>query len=127
ARAPPQHLAQPPADGLRVRGESQPWPAGGLPGEDGSDVFPTHAVEGRMKAAGTPVTAPPLSVRGLSPGEVTIAGLTAGGVALLLFVNEDCPTSAMAMRRLGPLCPAWQAAGLTATDLVGDTRETGDR
>ncbi|HEY7360302.1 MAG TPA: hypothetical protein VH642_05785, partial [Streptosporangiaceae bacterium] len=83
--------------------------------------------KGRMKAAGTPVPAPPLSVRGLSPGEVTIAGLTAGGAALLLFVNEDCPTSAMAMRRLGPLCRAWQEAGLTATAVFEDPLEVAVR
>jgi hypothetical protein len=80
-----------------------------------------------MKAAGTPITAPPLSVRGLSPGEVTIAGLTAGGAALLLFVNEDCPTSAMAMRRLGPLCRAWQEAGLTAAAVFEDPLEVAVR
>ena len=54
------------------------------------------------------VGAPALEVRGPGPGEVTIAGLAAGGAALLLFVSEECPTSAMALRRLGPLCPAWQ-------------------
>src|SRR5262249_30081642 len=66
-------------------------------------------MEGRMNADGTSMTAPPLSVRDPGPGVVTVGGLTAGGCALLLFVNEDCPTSAMAMRRLGPLRPA--AAG----------------
>src|SRR5260370_33851934 len=61
------------------------------------------------------VGAPALSVRGLGPAEVTVAGLTGGGGALLLFVSEECPTSATALRRLGPLCGAWQEAGLTAT------------
>ena len=45
--------------------------------------------------------APALSVRGTGIDEVTIAGLTAGGCALLVFVSEECPTSAMALRRLG--------------------------
>src|SRR4029077_9781303 len=72
-------------------------------------------MEGWMNAAGTHMPAPPLSVRGLGPDEVTIASLAADGAALLLFVNEDCPTSAMALRRLGPLCPAWQEGGLSAT------------
>src|SRR5215468_1793584 len=71
--------------------------------------------------------APPLSVRGTGPGEVTIAGLAAGGAALLLFVNEDCPTSALAMRRLGPLCEAWQEAGLTATAVFEDPLEVAVR
>ena len=55
--------------------------------------------------AGAPLRAPALAVRDPGPGEVTIGALTAGGCALLLFVNEDCPTSAMALRRLGPLGP----------------------
>ena len=55
--------------------------------------------------------APALSVRGTGIDEVTIAGLTAGGCALVVFVSEECPTSAMALRRLGPLCPAWRRPG----------------
>jgi hypothetical protein len=72
-------------------------------------------------------SAPALSVRGPGPGEVTIAGLTAGGGALLLFVSEECPTSAMALRRLGPLGPAWQEAGLTATAVFEDPLEVAVR
>ena len=64
--------------------------------------------------------AAPLSVRGTGLGEVTLGALSAGGAALLLFVNEDCPTSALAMRRLGPLCRAWQEAGLSATAVFED-------
>src|SRR2546429_7282836 len=74
-----------------------------------------------------PHPAPALSVRGTGPGEVTIGALTAGGCALLLFVNEDCPTSAMALRRLGPLCPAWQGAGLSATAVFEDPLEVAVR
>ncbi|HEV8275987.1 MAG TPA: hypothetical protein VGQ26_09855 [Streptosporangiaceae bacterium] len=74
-----------------------------------------------------PRAAPALAVRGTGPGEVTIGGLTAGGCALLLFVNEDCPTSAMAMRRLGPLCRAWQEAGLAAVAVFEDPLEVAVR
>src|SRR5215470_10388973 len=77
--------------------------------------------------AGAPLRAPALAVRDPGPGEVTIGGLTAGGCALLLFVNEDCPTSAMAMRRLGPLCPAWEAAGPSATAVFEDPLEVAVR
>ena len=52
---------------------------------------------------GVPLRAPALSVRGPGPAGVTVAGLAAGGGALLLFVSEECPASAMALRRLGPL------------------------
>jgi AhpC/TSA family len=64
--------------------------------------------------------APELRVRGTGPGEVTVAGLAAGGPALLLFVSEECPTSAMALRRLGALCQAWAEAGLTSTAVFED-------
>src|SRR2546430_15651589 len=77
--------------------------------------------------AGAPLRAPALAVRDPGPGQVTIGALTAGGCALLLFVNEDCPTSAMALRRLGPLCPAWQGAGLSATALFEDPLEVAVR
>ena len=74
-----------------------------------------------------PHPAPALSVHGTGPGEVTVGALTAGGCALLLFVNEDCPTSAMALRRLGPLCRAWQEAGLTAIAVFEDPLEVAVR
>ena len=71
--------------------------------------------------------APALSVRGAGLDQVTIAGLTAGGCALLVFVSEECPTSAMALRRLGPLCPAWAAAGLAAVAVFEDPLEVAVR
>ena len=64
--------------------------------------------------------APELLVRGTGLAPVTIAGLTAGGCALLVFVSEHCPTSALALRRLGPLCQAWARAGLTAIVIFED-------
>jgi AhpC/TSA family len=84
----------------------------------------TESHPGRADA---PPRAPALSVRGLGAGEVTIAGLAAGGCALLLFVSEECPTSAMALRRLGPLCRAWAEAGLTATAVFEDPLEVAVR
>src|SRR6516165_6723345 len=64
--------------------------------------------------------APELAVRGTGPGRITVGGLTAGGGALLVFVSEHCPTSALALRRLGPLCQAWARAGLTAVAIFED-------
>ena len=80
-----------------------------------------------LSRVGVPLRAPAVSVRGLGPAEVTVAGLTAGGGALLLFVSEECPTSAMALRRLGPLCGAWQEAGLTVTAVFEDPLEVAVR
>jgi hypothetical protein len=71
--------------------------------------------------------APALSVRGTGLDEITIASLTAGGCALLVFVSEECPTSAMALRRLGPLCAAWAEAGLTAVAVFEDPLEVAVR
>ncbi len=71
--------------------------------------------------------APALSVSGIGPGEVTISGLTAGGCVLLLFVSEECPTSAMTLRRLGPLCRSWQSAGLASLAVFEDPLEVAVR
>jgi len=71
--------------------------------------------------------APALSLRGTGLDQLTIASLTAGGCALLVFVSEECPTSAMALRRLGPLCPAWAQAGLTAVAVFEDPLEVAVR
>jgi hypothetical protein len=70
--------------------------------------------------------APALAVRGID-GPVGVGDLTAGGGALLLFVSEECPTSALALRRLGPLCLAWQAAGLTPAAVFEDPLEVAVR
>jgi hypothetical protein len=57
----------------------------------------------------------------------SLTGLAAGGCALLLFVSEECPTSAMALRRLGRLCPAWERAGLSAVAVFEDPLEVAVR
>jgi hypothetical protein len=64
--------------------------------------------------------APALSVHGTGPGEVTLESLAAAGCALLLFVSGECPASAMALRRLGPLCGSWQRSGLTSIAIFED-------
>lgn len=64
--------------------------------------------------------APTLTVTGIDPGPVSLDDLAAGGCALLVFASEECPTSAMALRNLGPLCRDWAAAGLTATAVFED-------
>jgi hypothetical protein len=69
------------------------------------------------------VQAPEIAVSSIYPEPVTIARLTAAGPGLLLFVSEECPTSAMALRKLGPLCPALAAAGLSCTAIFEDPLE----
>jgi len=63
--------------------------------------------------------APALSVISVD-GVVGLDALTARGAALLVFVSEECPTSAMALRNLGPLCRGWEAGGLTAAVVFED-------
>src|SRR5215831_4331294 len=64
--------------------------------------------------------APTLSVAGVDPAVVGLDDLTGRGAALLVFVSEECPTSAMALRALGPHCGGWEAAGLTAAAIFED-------
>jgi hypothetical protein len=71
--------------------------------------------------------APALSVRGLGQEQPGIAGLTAGGAALLVFVSEECPTSAHALRSLGGLCASWQQAGLGVAAVFEDPLEVAVR
>jgi hypothetical protein len=71
--------------------------------------------------------APELSVRGIVPEAATVAGLTSGGAALLLFVSEDCPTSAHALRSLGALCGSWEQAGLGVAAVFEDPLEVAVR
>jgi hypothetical protein len=71
--------------------------------------------------------APALSARGLGAQRPGIAGLTAGGAALLVFVSEECPTSAHALRSLGGLCPSWEQAGLAAAAVFEDPLEVAVR
>jgi hypothetical protein len=59
-----------------------------------------------------------IEARGVEP--VTIRELTARGGALLVFVSQECPTSAMALRNLGPMCGGWEQAGLTCTAVFED-------
>ena len=75
---------------------------------------------GEHKSSPASRPAPELAVTGVGQDGVSLAALTARGPALLLFVNEECPTSALAMRLLGPLCRDWAAAGLTAAAVFED-------
>src|SRR6516164_1452549 len=74
----------------------------------------------QVNGAQTGLAAPELAVHGTGLAPVTIASLTADGCALLVFVSEHCPTSALALRRLGPLCQAWAQAGLAAIAIFED-------
>ena len=76
---------------------------------------------------GAPRRAPEVEADGVGPGRVSLADLVRPGAALLLFVSEECPTSAMALRRLGPLCEAWRRAGLNPVAIFEDPLEVAVR
>jgi hypothetical protein len=93
--------------------------AGSLP--PAPDGVPQRAAPRQDGSAGR--RAPALSVTGVDPASATLDGLTARGAALLVFVSEECPTSMMALRNLGPLCRGWEAAGLIAAAVFEDPLE----
>ena len=71
--------------------------------------------------------APELAVMGIDPEPVRLGDLTARGCALLVFVSQECPTSALALRNLGPLCRSWEQVGLNATAVFEDPLEVAIR
>ncbi|HEX5188665.1 MAG TPA: redoxin domain-containing protein, partial [Streptosporangiaceae bacterium] len=79
---------------------------------------------GRAQLVAPGKAAPALRVTSTDLGGTGLDDLTARGAALLLFVSEECPTSALALRNLGPLCRAWDAAGLSATAVFEDPLDT---
>lgn len=57
----------------------------------------------------------------------SLVGLVPGGAALLLFVSEECPTSALARCRLAPLCRRWASAAVQAAAIFEDPLEVAIR
>ncbi|HEX7992526.1 MAG TPA: redoxin domain-containing protein, partial [Streptosporangiaceae bacterium] len=94
-------------------------------GLDGAKAGLSTAPDPRPAGALAPgVPAPALAVTGIEPGGVRLEDLARRGAALLLFVSEECPTSAMAVRNLGPLCRDWEKAGLGVTAVFEDPLDT---
>src|SRR5262249_4098457 len=89
----------------------------GIP--DGPGRTATGVLGAVQETTGAPLApgsrAPALKVTSVEAGGTSLDDLTAGGAALLVFVSEECPTSAMALRNLGPLCRGWEQAGLSVT------------
>ena len=64
-------------------------------------------------AAPAPRTrAPSFALSSTTGGSVELDDLVAGGPALLIFAAEECPTCALALRRLGPLVEPLRDAGV---------------
>ncbi len=56
-------------------------------------------------------------------GPLPLGRIAEEAPALLLFVSEECPTSALALRRLGPLAGQWLGTGLGAYAVFEDPLE----
>jgi hypothetical protein len=80
-----------------------------------------------LTSNGHTVSAPALSVQSIDPRYSSVPDLTSNGPALFLFVAEECPTSALALRRLGPLGDAWAGAGLCTAAIFEDPLEVAAR
>jgi peroxiredoxin len=64
-------------------------------------------------ADSAPITrAPSFDLECTTGGSVTLDDLVAGGPALLIFAAEECPTCALALRRLAPIVAPLRDAGV---------------
>jgi hypothetical protein len=76
------------------------------------DPAPGHPARGKP--------APALSVTAADSRDTSLGNLAARGCALLVFVSAECPTSVLTLLNLGPLCRAWDQAGLSVTAIFED-------
>jgi hypothetical protein len=64
--------------------------------------------------------APDFRLSSVAGGPLGLAELCRSGPALLVFVSEECPTSAMTLRRLAPLVDPLARRGITAAAVFED-------
>ena len=69
-----------------------------------------------------PVRAPEFALTAVAGGSVSLAELVADGPALLVFVAEECPTSAMTLRRLAEPAKLLHRAGVSVAAVFEDPR-----
>lgn len=75
----------------------------------------------------TPASAPSFELPSVLGGSVALADLHAGGAAVLVFVSEECPTSAMTLRRLAPAVEPLRGAGVALVAVFEDPPELAAR
>jgi peroxiredoxin len=71
--------------------------------------------------------APPFELPSVFGGSVALAELHAGGPTVLMFVSEECPTSALTLRRLAPAVEPLRAAGVELAAVFEDPPEVAAR
>ena len=74
-----------------------------------------------------PVCAPEFALAAVAGGSVSLTELVADGPALLVFVAEECPTSAMTLRRLAEPAKLLDRAGVTVAAVFEDPLEVAAR
>ena len=74
-----------------------------------------------------PVRAPEFALTAVAGGSVSLAELVADGPALLVFVAEECPTSAMTLRRLAEPAKLLHRAGVSVAAVFEDPVEVAAR
>ncbi len=74
-----------------------------------------------------PIAAPEFELPSVSGSPLSLAGLLAGGPAVVLFVTEDCPTCAMTLRRLAAPAQALGGAGVSVAAVFEDPLEVAAR
>jgi len=71
--------------------------------------------------------APDFKLESVAGGPVALADLLAGGPLLLVFASEECPTCALALRRLAPVSEAVAQFGVSVVAVFEDPLEAGAR
>jgi peroxiredoxin len=74
-----------------------------------------------------PAVAPEFELSSATGGAVSLADLLGAGMALVVFVSEECPTCALTLRRLAPLVDPLQRAGVSLVALFEDPLEVAAR
>jgi peroxiredoxin len=77
--------------------------------------------------ADRPASAPQFELASVAGGAVTLGELLVDGPALLLFVAEECPTSALTLRRLAAPARALGEAGVPVAAVFEDPLEVAAR
>ena len=75
----------------------------------------------------SPARAPSFELPGTTGGSVGLDDLVADGPALVMFVSEECPTCALALRRLAPVVAPLRAAGVALAVVFEDPLDVAAR
>jgi peroxiredoxin len=78
-------------------------------------------------SAGPLTAAPEFALASVVGATTPLADLRSGGPVVLVFVAEECPTSAMTLRRLGPLVERLAQMGITLAAVFEDPLEVAAR